>query len=339
VTSPTTAFEREIEEQPQVLARLFEKGRAEIDALAEAVRARAPRFVLAVARGSSDNAARYAQYLLGVRNELVVALAAPSVVTLYQARPRLAEALVLAISQSGESPDVVAVLAEARGQGALTAAIVNEAGSPLAAAAEHVVRLHAGEERAVAATKTYLAELGALAMLSASLAGSGAEELDALPERVEATLRAPAAIDASRFAAWDRLVVLGRGFHYATAFEVALKLKETSALLAEPLSTADFLHGPVTLLDQKLPALLVAAGSLAPETEPLLDRLSEVVAISDRDGILARATLPLRIPSVPDWLSPILAAVPGQRFAAALARARGLDPNAPRGLTKVTRTR
>jgi glutamine---fructose-6-phosphate transaminase (isomerizing) len=333
-----SAIAAEIAEQPDSLARLLRDGRDEIDALAARIVEARPAFVVVVARGSSDNAARYAQVLLGVRNGLTVGLAAPSIVTLYGGRPDLSGALVVGISQSGVSPDVVAVVDEARRQGAITAAFVNDAASPLARAAEHVVRLHAGPERAVAATKTYLAELGALAMLSASLSGHGWDELAALPARLAEALEEPRAIDAARFAGSKRLVVLGRGFHYATAFEIALKVKETSYVLAEAASTADFLHGPVAVMEEGLPALIVAAGRTPPELPSLLVRLPELVVISDRAELLGRAALGLRCPSVPDWLSPLVAIVPGQRFAVALARARGLDPDAPRGLTKVTET-
>jgi glucosamine--fructose-6-phosphate aminotransferase (isomerizing) len=334
-------LDAEIREQPEALSRLLDRCRPRAEEIAAAIRAYGPRFVVIAARGSSDNAARYGQYLFGVKNGLTCALAAPSILTLYGGRPSMAGALVLGISQSGVSPDVVAVVAEARRQGALTAALTNDPTSPLARAAEVTVRLHAGEERAVAATKTYLAALGALAMLSAALAGQGLDELAAVPDLVADALARNAALgpaEAARFAGRERLVVLGRGFHYATAFELALKLKETSYVLAEASSTADFLHGPVALIETGLPALLVATGRTAPELPALLDQLPERVVISDRDDLLAPAALALPCPAAPDWLSPLVAVVPGQLFAVALARARGLDPDAPRGLRKVTET-
>ena len=331
----------EIQEQPAALARVLADGRPEIEALAARIRAARPRFVVLAARGSSDNAARYGQYLFGVRNGFTCALAAPSILTLYGGRPAMTGALVLGISQSGASPDVVAVLAEARRQGALTAALTNDPASPLARTAEIVIGLHAGEERAVAATKTYLTALGALALLSTVLAETGEDELAGAPDLVRDALAANAGLgptDAAPFAGRERLVVLGRGYHYATAFELALKLKETSYVLAEASSTADFLHGPVAMVEEGLPALLVATGQAAPEVGPLVSRLPERIVVSDRQDLLAGASLPLPCPAAPDWLSPLAAVVPGQLFAVALAKARGIDPDSPRGLRKVTET-
>lgn len=341
-------FEKEILEQPEVLARQLTRGRAAAEAVASAIRGRDPRFVLIAARGSSDNAARYAQYVLGARNRLAVALAAPSLFTIYGAPPRLEGALVVGVSQSGRSPDIVSVLEEGRAQGALTLALTNEPGSPLALAAEHVLDLGAGEERAVAASKTYAAELLAFAMLSASLEGSAEAfaELDALPEKVARTLGAR---DAARSAAARgrgaaRFVVLGRGYNYATVFEIALKIKETSYVLADPYSPADFLHGPAALLEPGLPVLVVAPSGKVEGVSSLLDlleaRRAEAIVISDAEEALARAKVALTLPSgVPEWLSPLVAVVPGQLFSLALAEAKGLDPDRPRGLSKVTETR
>lgn len=341
-------FEREIREQPEALARLLDRGWTEAEAVAREVRAYRPQSVVIAARGSSDNAARYAKYLLGAFNHLAVGLAAPSLFTLYQAPPSLAGALIVGISQSGESPDIVAVIDEARRQGALTLAITNVPDSPLAQAAVCCLPLHAGVERSVAATKTYTNQLLALAMLSAALDGAPErrELLGGLPEAVAATLDLNAAIEERvvRFRYAGHFVVMGRGFNFATAFEIALKIKETCYVIAEPYSTADFLHGPVAMVEPGFPALLVApAGAVAEDATELLDllvrRRAEVIVISDRPDLLARAgtLLPLP-PGVPEWLSPVIAVVPGQLWAVALARARGLDPDQPRGLTKVTRT-
>jgi glucosamine--fructose-6-phosphate aminotransferase (isomerizing) len=351
MTSATSSqFYREITEQPQSLQRLLEEGRESTERAAALVREHDPEWVLIAARGSSDNAARYAQYLLGAHNGLAVGLALPSLFSLYGAKPRLARALVIGISQSGQSPDIVAVLAGAREQGALTLAITNDDRSPLASAAASTLPLLAGEERAVAATKTYTSELIALALLSSELEGNRehARELQQVPELVSQVIdlaSAAAEHAAQRFAGAQKLVVLGRGFNYSTAFELALKIKETCYIVAEPYSVADFLHGPIAILEQRFPVLVVAPSGRAtvevPELMELLaSRGASTLAISDLDGVLSSAQAPIRLPhGVPEWLSPVTAVVAGQLFAHALCRASGQDPDRPRGLSKVTLTR
>jgi glucosamine--fructose-6-phosphate aminotransferase (isomerizing) len=348
MSTPATHFEREIREQPDALTRLLSSGRAEVEAIAQLVRSSPPAWITIAARGTSDNAARYAQYAFGARNRLSVALAAPSLFTVYASPPSLAGSLVLGISQSGQSPDVVAVVAEGRRQGARTIAVTNDPSSPLAQAAEHTLALHAGPERAVAATKTYSAELMTIAMLSAALADdtSAWSELSKVPDQVARAieLASPvAAVAASWCQQAQRFLVLGRGFNYATAFELALKIKETSYVLAEAYSFADFRHGPAALLERGFPVLFVAP-SAQQDASSMLDLLDEreaaVTAISDDPIVLARTQAALELPAgVPEWLSPIVAIAPGQLFALELARARGTDPDRPRGLSKVTETR
>ena len=345
---PVTRFEVEVREQPGVLARGLRERRAACETVAAAIHAAAPSYVVVAARGSSDNAARYAQYALGAENRLSVALAAPALFTAYARPPRLDGAVVVGISQSGQSPDVVAVLAEARRQGALTIAITNAPASPLAAAAVHVLDVGAGEETAVAATKTYTAQLHTIAMLSAALAGEAArwDALAAVPDAVAAALATLPAVRvaAPAFAQAQRSIVLGRGFNHATAWEIALKLKETSYVACEPSSWADFRHGPIAVVEPGFPALVVAPrGAFGDEVLTLVDDLrargARVAAISDRADVLARVEHAFALPSgVPEWLSPLVAIVPGQLFALALAEARGHDPDRPRGLQKVTRT-
>ncbi|MGQ0505236.1 MAG: SIS domain-containing protein [Myxococcaceae bacterium] len=348
--APSSFFEREIREQPEALSRLLECGRPRVAELAARIRAFAPKFVVIAARGSSDNAARYAQYLFGSHNRLSVALATPSLFTLYGAPPSVAGALVIGISQSGQSPDIVSVLQEGRRQGALTLALTNEPTSALGRAAEFVLPLEAGTERSVAATKTYTNELMVLAMLSTALGGSEErwQEMAAIPAAVSEAIRLNETVEqrASWFLYADYFVTIGRGFNYATAFEVALKIKETTYVIAEPYSSADLLHGPVAMIDKGFPVLVVAPSSASPaaDTGALLDMLdkkqAEIIAVSDRAEILDRARAPLPLPTgVPEWLSPMVCVVPGQLWALALARARGLNPDQPRGLTKVTETR
>ena len=340
---------REIHEQPEVLSRLLERERASIQRLAATIQRRAVTHVVIAARGTSDNAGRYAKYLLGAANGLVVALATPSLFTIYQQPPRFRDALVLAISQSGKSPDIVAVLAEARRQGAPTAAITNVADSDLAREADHVIDLHAGVERSIAATKTYTSELAAIAALSASLV-DGAEmwqALEEIPGVVATTLSMDDEIAriAQRYRYMRDCVVIGRGYNYATAFELALKLKELTYTIAEPYSSADFLHGPLALIEHGFPAILIApSGAMLPEMRRFISTLrqkqAEVVVISDDRQTLAAADTPLALPqAVPEWLSPISAIIPGQLLALYLAHARRYDPDHPRGLRKVTQTR
>ena len=346
----STHFEREILEQPEALARLLVGARGAVAAAAAAVRAFRPRFIVTAARGSSDNAARYAKYLFGAHNQLVVSLGAPSLVTLYDAAPSLRDALVLGISQSGESPDIVALLEEGREQGALTIALCNEPTSPLARAAAHVIDLHAGPEQAIVASKSYTCELLALAMLSAAIADRPTHraDLDRVPEGVARTLAlcqpVLASLPRAPFVEASHMIVVGRGFNFATAFEVALKIKETCAVPCEAFATPDLLHGPFSMLGPGFPVLVLApSGATLSDTTSLLEALSargaETVVISDslafdRSGV--RHRLPLS-PGVPEWLSPLTAIVPGQLLALGLAQARGLAIDHPRGLTKVTR--
>ena len=341
------ALRDEIGEQPEVAERLLGQGASEVDRLAEMARERGIAFALIAARGTSDHAAVYAQYAFGVQAELAVALATPSVISRYGARPRMGQALVLGISQSGRSPDVVSVVAEARRQGALTAAITNDAGSPLAQAAERTLPLLAGPELSIAATKTYTAELLVIAMLAAALSArsEAQDQLRGVPDAMRRALasEAAAALTAERHRSMEQCVVLGRGFNLATALEWALKLKELTYVRAHAYSTADFQHGPVASVEQAAHLLAIAPpGAMSDELWALLDRLraerdAEVIAISGElvEGI---DRLP-QADDLPEWLSPITAILPAQLFCYHLAREKGIDWEAPRGLNKVTLTR
>ncbi len=343
----TAGTRAELGQGPDIVEGLLARAHDQVDAVARAMRERPVDTVVIAARGTSDHAAVYAQYVLGARNGLQVALAAPSLVTLYGAPPRLRNAVVLGISQSGRSPDVVAVLAEARRQGALAVAITNEPASDLAAAADDVIELEAGPEVAVAATKTYLAEIALIAMLSSALSADreSAEQLAALPAALRAAFEVEAEVVrlAASWAGENRCAVLARGFHYATAREWALKLKELAYVLADPYSAADFQHGPIALVEAGFPVLAVAtSGPAMPGMLELLGRLREARArlliLSD-----ARAALDIGdgvlLPAVPEWLAPLVAIIPAQLFAYYLARARGVDTEAPRNISKITLTR
>jgi glucosamine--fructose-6-phosphate aminotransferase (isomerizing) len=342
-------LEHEIREQPQTLHRLLDDESVNIAKVAAAIRARAPRFVIIAARGSSDNAARYGQYLFGAHNRLPVALATPSLYTVYKSPPDLRDSLVLAVSQSGRSPDILAVIQEGRRQGALTVAITNDMLSPLAGFAEHRINLRAGLERSIAATKTYTASLLALAMLSVALSGDEEHRraLEHVPALVSQTLEQaePVISAAAGYRGAEACVVIGRGYNYATAFETALKLKELTYVLAEPYSSADFQHGPVALVENGFLVLAIApeggtAAELTAFLRELQPRLPRLVVISPLQATLDLASTAIAMPSgIPEWLSPLIAILPGQLFALGLAIAKGIDPDQPRGLQKVTLTR
>jgi glucosamine--fructose-6-phosphate aminotransferase (isomerizing) len=335
--------EAEVREQPSVVARLLERERPVLRALAAELRRRRPRYAVIAARGSSDNAARYAQHVLGRVLRLPVVLATPSLHTLYDAPPRFIDAIVIGISQSGASPDVVSVVAEGARQGALTAAITNDPSSPLAAAAAHVVDLGAGEERSVAATKTYTASLAAIAALAAEGDPRLSGEVARLPEALAAQLALTGVADAAVQAAagWERLTVVGRGAHYATAFEAALKLRELAGIVAEAYSPADLLHGPIATAGPGQPLLAIAPvgpteGSMRELVAAARERGARVAAIG-HDPALGDPFLELV--DVPEWLGPAVAIVPAQLLAVGLAERRGVDVDAPFGLSKITLTR
>jgi glucosamine--fructose-6-phosphate aminotransferase (isomerizing) len=339
----------EILEQPAAVRRQLAGPSRPPEAIARRVRDAGIETVIIAARGTSDHAAIYGQYLLGVRNRLSVGLAAPSIISLYGREPRFERSLVIGISQSGASPDIIGVVDAARGQGAPTLAITNDPASPLAAAAEVTLPLEAGPERAVAATKTYTTSLAALARLSLALDPPSAAEaaaLASLPDAMAVALEADTAARAAArdLAADDRCLVLGRGFEYATAREWALKLKELARVFADPYSAADFLHGPVALVQPGVPALALApagasSAGLLEILADLRDAGAESVVVSDDPAALALGRHALALPAaVPEWLRPVVTILPAQLFAHHLTVARGLDPDAPHGLSKVTRT-
>lgn len=340
-------LEREILEQPEVIRRLLDRGSDQIRAIADDLRGSFDYVVLA-ARGTSDNAARYAKYLLGARNQIPVALATPSLFTLYKQPPQMKNALVVGVSQSGRPPDIVSVVQEARKQGRPTLALTNSVDSPLGEEADYVIDLNAGDEKAVAATKTYTASLAAFALLSAhfSLDREALSRIEQLPADIERTLEENEVIRsrAERYKSIDRCVVIGRGYNYATAFEISLKIQELTQTVAQPYSSADFLHGPVALIRRDFPVLVIATpGAVFEDVRALLRRLQEsqadILLIAENDELLHEAHLAMPVPhDVPEWLSPLITVIPGQLFGLGLARAKGLNPDQPQGLTKITET-
>lgn len=339
----------EILEQPERLASLLATQKQTVLEIAQAIQARNVQYAFLAARGTSDNAGRYANYLWGAHNGIPLALATPSLFTYYQSPPRLNGALVIGVSQSGQSPDIVSVLEEGRRQNCLTLAITNIPDSPLALAADFVLDIQAGPEKAVAATKTYTAELMAIAMLSAALLDSEPRwrELASVAgwARQALALDEPLAQMTQRYRYMSRCVVIGRGFNYATAFEWALKLKELTYLTAEPYSSADFQHGPIAMVEGGFPVLAVAPnGKVYDSVKEMLTRLrkqkeAELVVISDNAEALALAQSPIHLPpQIPEWLTPIVSIIPAQLFACHLTGIKGYDTERPRSITKVTET-
>lgn len=339
----------EIMEQPKILAELLKKQRGHIEEIAAAIRKRNPTYVMLAARGTSDNAGRYANYLMGTMAGMPLALATPSLFTYYQKPPRLNNALVIGVSQSGQSPDIVSVLSEGQKQGCPTLAITNKPDSPLALAADWVIDIGAGPEYATAATKTYMGELMVFSMLSAALGKDEQawKDLEHLSGWVEEMCGLDAQIGeaAQRYRYMQQCVVLGRGYNYSTAFEWALKLKELTYVEAEPYSSADFMHGPIAMVQGGFPVLAVVPQGMVFQSmmETLLmlknDLHAELVIISNADEALALAQTPIRIPAqVPEWLTPLVCILPGQLFAYHLTAVKGYNTEAPRVIHKVTET-
>ena len=340
----------EISEQPQRIKSLLVSQRKNVEQIANAIKKHDIDYVFLAARGTSDNAGRYANYLLGAMNGLPLALATPSLFTYYKRPPKLKNALVVGISQSGKSPDIVSVLEEGKQQGCLTLAITNEPDSDLARVSDFVFDIQAGAEKAVAATKTYTTELMAVAMLSAALSGDKKQwaELSKIPGWMKETLKQSDYISlaAQRYRYIDQAVVLGRGFNYATAFEWALKLKELTYINAEPYSSADFAHGPIAMMESGYPVFAVAPkGKVFNSMLEMLNRLrsdiaAELIVISNDKKALSLAQVPLTIPAdVPEWLSPLVNILPAQLFAYHLTLAKGYNTEQPRSIRKVTETK
>jgi glutamine---fructose-6-phosphate transaminase (isomerizing) len=343
--APGRRMAAEIAEQPAVWERLLREGRAGVEAAARAVERRRPRFVLLVARGTSDNAALYAKYLVEIVLQLPAGLVSPSTLTAYRARPDLDGVLMVGVSQSGGSPDLVGSLATARELGALTLAVTNAPASPLAQAAELHLDVLAGPERAVAATKSYTAQLLALYLLVDRVRGGTGAAGAPLPELGAELLGRAGAVAAlaSRYRFATRMVSTGRGYSYATACEAALKLMETSYLSAQAFSGADLLHGPLAMIDRQVPVLAVMAdgvgGAAMGQVLPKLKSVGADLLVVGSRRAVAEGTVGVALPDgVPEELSPLLEILPFQQLARELAIARGGDPDAPRGLRKVTET-
>ncbi|MCE3552078.1 SIS domain-containing protein [Pseudonocardia sp. RS11V-5] len=331
----------ETAQQPAVwrglLAESGPSGASGIDAAAALVRRRSPRFVLLVARGTSDHAALYAKYLVEITLGLPAGLVSPSTFTAYGARPDLRDVLMIAVSQSGGSPDLLRTLEVAKAGGALTVSVTNNAGSALASTADAHVDVLAGPERAVAATKSYTAQLLALYLLLDRVHG-GSGVADGLPDLGDEVLARDAEIAAlaTRYRFAERMITTGRGYSYPTAREAALKLMETAYVSAQAFSGADLLHGPLALVEPRVPVLaVVSAGPGGEAFRPVLDALAERRADVLTVGSAGAGVV---LPETADALAPLLEILPFQLLARHVAVDRGGDPDAPRGLRKVTET-
>lgn len=347
----------EIRQQPAALERTLRSELKGVEKLKALFEKQKPKFIILAARGTSDNAAQFGRYLLEIATGIPVSLAAPSIFTLYGARVDYSGALVVAISQSGESTDTNLVLQRARECGAFTVGITNEAGSTLAKIAEHVILVRAGREKSVAATKTYTGQLLSIYLLAYALgAPVSLDEMRMLPEAVAGALALEDEIreKAGRYRYMRNAVVVGRGLNYANAFEWALKLMETCYVVAERFSSADFLHGPIAMVENSFPVFLFApAGVTWPSIREMVTRVhslgAETLLITDtsnKEAATMKGTRAIVLPAslhrksaVPEELyTPLPYIVPAQILAACLAEEKGLNPDQPRALEKVTRT-
>jgi glucosamine--fructose-6-phosphate aminotransferase (isomerizing) len=336
----------EIAEQPGALERTIAAERSKITKLANTLKSRDIDLIVLVARGSSDNAALFGRYLLEITTGIPVSLSAPSVHTIYGARLKLDHALVVGVSQSGEGEDINRVLINARQGGAYTVGITNEPNSTMPRLVDEALLTHGGRERSVAATKTFTGQMLLFYMLAAELSERPAFAFEAIPEFVARALeQKPAILElVQRYVFMENCVVVGRGLAYANAYELALKLMETCYVVAERFSSADFLHGPLAMVERHFPVILFAPpGVMLPGVKNLMQRLRELRAdtlaiTSDLDAAAACTRAIVMPREIDEFLAPIPYIIPAQLFAALLAEAKGLDPDAPRSLSKVTRT-
>ena len=335
----------EIAEQPLVLETTIAAERDKVTRLGDFLRQKDIDLIVLVARGSSDNACLFGRYLLEVTTGIPVSLSAPAVFTLYDAKLRLGRAVVIGVSQSGEGTDVNQVLQRARESGAFTLAITNDGSSQMTKIADETLLIHAGREKSVAATKTYTGQMLLLSMLASAM-GDRRLELHKIPEFVCRALELDSEIKEAvqRYSFMENCVVVGRGMNYGNAYELALKLMETCYVVAERFSSADFFHGPLAIVERRFPVILFGPKGVTQKSSiDLLTKLQELnadsLAITNDVEIARLSSRTLFMPDdIDEFLSPIPFIVPAQLFAAHLAEAKGIDPDAPRSLAKVTKT-
>ena len=339
----------EIFEQPKAVAHSIDTQANAIKSLVTEAKKRGVRHIFIAARGTSDNAATYAKYLFEIVLGIPTTQAAPSVSTIYEAKVDLRGSLAIGISQSGQATDVVKTLEMAKEAGALTACITNVADSPLTKTSDFSLLCSAGVEKAVAATKSYTTSLALIALIAGIWTDSPEllDGLNKLPAQLTETLKLSSLIETTveRYRYMEECAVLARGLNQATALETALKMTETSYLVAKPYSGAEFQHGPIAMVSEGFPCLMFAPEGKAFSTllelaVKLKDRKSELLVIAKSPEILTLGTKNIPIPvTIDEKISPILYILPGQMFAYHLAKSKGKDPDRPRGLTKVTLTR
>ncbi|HVF47750.1 MAG TPA: SIS domain-containing protein [Pyrinomonadaceae bacterium] len=335
----------EIAEQPAVLERTMAAERGTYLTLGKFLRQKDIGLIVIVARGSSDNASLFGRYLIEVTTGIPVSLSAPSVFTLYNAKLKLDRALVIGVSQSGEGDDINLVLESAKAAGAYTLAITNEAASTMAGIADETLLIHAGRERSVAATKTYTGQMLHFYLLANELAPERLD-LERIPGFTAQALLLKPQIEAlvQRYVFMENCVVVGRGMNYGNSYELALKLMETCYVVAERFSSADFLHGPLAIVERRFPIVMFGASGVTKKSSlELLERLrslnADCLSITNDREIAALSPNSLQLSEeIDELLSPIPFVVPAQLFAALLSEAKGLDPDTPRSLSKVTKT-
>jgi len=338
---------REIAEQPDALASTIAGERAKISRLGNFLQSRDIDLIVLVARGSSDNAALFGRYLLEITTGIPVSLSAPSVHTLYKAKLNLSHAVVVGVSQSGEGEDINQVLQNAKNGGAFTIGITNEPSSAMVNVVDETLLMHGGRERSVAATKTFTGQMILFYMLAAELANREFDwSYEDIPQLTAQALEHETYIKelVQRYVFMENCVVVGRGLAYANAYELALKLMETCYVVAERFSSADFLHGPLAMVERHFPVILFAPpGVMLSGTRSLVSRLSELHAdtltiTSDAATAKESTRAVMMADHINEFIAPIPYMIPGQLFAALLATAKGLDADQPRSLSKVTRT-
>ncbi len=344
----TTILEQEIFQQPDVIRNLVNTKRTQIGGLADTLRKKPPRFILIAARGTSDHAAIYAKYLFSGINKIPVGLAMPSLFTLYQQMPNLENGLVIGISQSGQTPDVRAVLEEGQRQGVPTISISNVKDAPIASIADDNIIIEADEEKSVAASKTFTGQLTAVAMLAAFLSGDEKliSDLSKLANYIQESLSQKSATQsiAERFSKKNHVAIVGRGYNHCTTHEIALKIKELSYMVAQPYSAADFRHGPIAMLETDFPVLAIAVkGKALNDMENMIEAIrwtdADLAIMTNAPWLNKFTKVPIVLPDeMPEWLSPIVCTVPGQLLALHLSLAKDVDPDKPRGLRKITLT-
>jgi glucosamine--fructose-6-phosphate aminotransferase (isomerizing) len=339
---------QEIRFQPEVLERTIRAESEKLKKLGEFLRRKDIDLIVVVARGSSDNASLFGRYLLEITCGIPVSLSAPSVFTLYNAKLNLKRALVIGVSQSGEGTDINTVLESAKSSGAFTLGITNEADSTMAKITDETLLIHAGREKSVAATKTYTGQMLHFYMLASVLASEESKKLEfeKIPDFSAAALKLEPEIEkiVGRYTFMENCVVVGRGLNYGNSYELALKLMESCYVVAERFSSADFFHGPLAIVERRFPVIMFAPDGVTKKSSiDLLKQLKELHADSfsitnDKETASLSSLSLMMPPEIDEFLSPIPFIIPAQLFAAHLAKAKGIDADAPRSLSKVTKT-